>query len=313
MAIPLNDATEFWRDWEIVIDGFEMSWAQIRRIRRRWPSRLFAWRGQPDASRPMQSSLYRRLLWKDSTGAPPTERAFLEEEQQVVADAHRWGLHVGDHGRLSMLNQLAMLQHYGAPTRLIDITFNPLIGLWFAVQSDDLCDARLFAVDVTNRLINEMPEKSTWEDDSVLPWISDNEQWTARTLAWRPGRLDHRIAAQNGGFLFGGVPSTVRPTTVWPKRPDDANDRWRIDDVRRSISVPLRMHKLAASRGAPPEGAAYTWRVNAAAKASIRSILDEDFGYRPATIYPDYPGFTAHGTTALPTRPPPILTVRPRP
>jgi len=304
VEIPLNDATEFWCNWEGRINGFDASWDQIRLIRSRWPSKLFAWRGQPDASRPMQSSLYRRLLWKDPAAKPLTERKFREKEQEVLADVHRWGLHVGDHGRLSILNQLAMLQHYGAPTRLIDITFNPLIGLWFAIQGEDELDGRLFAVDVTNRLINEMSDKRSWEDEYHRPWGPDTERWTARTFAWKPARLDQRIAAQNGGFLVGGVPSTVRPSTVWPKGPGDANERWGIDDVRRSISVALRMHKLNAGRGAPPEGAAYTWRVDAAAKAGIRSTLDEVFGYRPASIYPDYPGFRDHGSNSLPARPP---------
>src|SRR5207247_327818 len=83
------------------------------------------------------------------------------------------------HGRLSVLSQLAVLQHYGTPTRIIDVTFNPLIGLWFAVEQqwgddgaprNENVDGRLFAIDVSDRLINEDEEKRKWEDDPRRPW-----------------------------------------------------------------------------------------------------------------------------------------------
>jgi hypothetical protein len=67
---------------------------------------------------------------------------------------------MGECGRLSVMAQLALLQHYGAPTRLIDVTFNPWIGLWFAVEQkwkDGLPqpdkDVRLIAIDVTRKIV----------------------------------------------------------------------------------------------------------------------------------------------------------------
>ncbi len=50
---------------------------------------------------------------------------------------------------LSALETFARVQHFGGPTRLIDVTKNPYIGAWFAVEFDantEDDDARLFAL-----------------------------------------------------------------------------------------------------------------------------------------------------------------------
>lgn len=314
---------EFWGPWEAEAETFDDVSAHIYDVSEKWPGRLFAWRGQTDASWPLHSSLYRRLCWSKATQTP-REPDLLEAERKVLADLHRWGLHMGEYGRLSVTHQLAMLQHYGAPTRLVDITFNPWIGLWFAVQSRqadgaDLpaTDTRLFAFDVTDRLINERgDEYRSWEDDLRIPWPRRPENgagpqereaykaWTTSVFAWRPPRFHPRLAAQNGGFLFGGVPATGGQI-YWPKSTQANAARWTIDEVRQATSLPLRMHKLEAAAGAPPAGAMYTVRIKAAGVTPIRKRLQDLFGYEPLTLYPDYTGFAEFGTPSLRRTPPP--------
>jgi hypothetical protein len=43
-------------------------------------------------------------------------------------------------GTRSTFQMLAKMQHYGLPTRLLDISSNPLISLFFAVEKDDAAD-----------------------------------------------------------------------------------------------------------------------------------------------------------------------------
>ncbi|MFR0656742.1 FRG domain-containing protein, partial [Pantoea sp. SIMBA_079] len=79
------------------------------------------------------------------------------EDDMVLAEANtlklarrEWRF---DH--LAALELMAHLQHLGGPTRLLDVSVNPLIATWFAVErneADDRFDGRLFAFSVDRRI-----------------------------------------------------------------------------------------------------------------------------------------------------------------
>jgi hypothetical protein len=301
---------DFFRPWESDITSFDQINEKLTTLFERWveeENRLFAWRGVVDARWALHSSLYRRVLWTSPSGSDaPDEPTIARHEGDVLTSVHRWGLHNGERGRLSVLSQLATLQHFGAPTRLIDVTLNAYIGLWFEVQRrfvDGVPDAgpevdgRLFAIDITDRLINERDDYRAWEDDLYRPWNDPGNpwqrQWCGATWAWRPPPFEARIAAQTGAFLFGGVPRT-NLGIVWPKETGAGAPRWTQDEVRRSVSVPLRFHVAEPRAGGVPAAGgqpAYTFRIKADAKEEIRERLGTLFGYRHSAIYPDFPGF----------------------
>lgn len=172
--------SDFWQPYEETISSFDELASAVDAVFKKWSSRsrVFAWRGLVNADWPLHSSLYRRVAWTHTT-ALPEEVDIRRHEGNILADVHRWGLHVSPTGsRMSILNQLASLQHYGAATRLIDVSFNPWIGTWFAVEKKwdngteiyGADDARLFAIDVTGRLINENDSYREWEDSLRRPW-----------------------------------------------------------------------------------------------------------------------------------------------
>jgi hypothetical protein len=309
--MPVLDASPFWEPWEKYVPSYSEVHDVIDSIFKDWTAdgRLFAWRGVVNAKWSMHSSLYRRLF----QDPPLDEDEFRRREKKIMANLHRWGLHNGDRGRLSYLAQLAMLQHFRSPTRLIDVTFNPYIGLWFAVEKKydkdgnlecENDDGRLFAIDVTRRLINEVDEKRDWEDQLNCPWSEKNppKDWCTNAFAWRPPPFERRIAAQNGGFLFGGIPNTGTSECPmqWPKA-TSGGSWWQINEVRSFVSVPIRMHKIdPVAGGVSGEGQpVYTIRISATAKREIRDRLEKLFGYDHSRIYPDYPGFALFGTTDI--------------
>lgn len=311
----------FFHPWESVIRSFDEINGQLTDLFEKWVAenkRIFAWRGVVDARWPLHSSLYRRLLWTSEAENAPDEPATRTAESSVLTSVHRWGLHNGDRGRLSILSQLATLQHFGAPTRLIDVTLNAYIGLWFAVQpvlengvpqADSGVDGRLFAIDITNRLINEQEDFREWEDELHRPWKDSREawqrEWCGNTWAWRPPAFEARIAAQNGAFLFGGVPRTNLGIR-WPKGTKAGDGSWAQDEVRRAVSVPLRFHVAKPLAGGVPSERgqpAYTFRIKATAKPQIRERLRTLFGYQHSTIYPDFPGFAEFAEPHLRSRP----------
>jgi len=312
------DIEEFWRPFEVSIDSFDQLVEKINSVMRHAADRdvKFAWRGQIDAGWALHSSLYRRLSLTKNKAVD--EEDLSTTESKILVELHRWGLHSSaSTGRLSILNQLAMLQHYGSPTRLIDITFNAWVGAWFAVEQKwsngkvvgEDSDARLFAFDVTDRLINENDQYRSWEDDLGRPWkhgegesISKKE-WTTSVFAWKPANLDARISAQNGGFLFGGVPATNKPDNKkfqFPKTPDFKDGWWKINEGRQACCLAMRPHVFEpkAGKGAN-SGALYTFRIKADAKKDIRQRLAKMFGYKHSTIYPDYTGFASFGFPEL--------------
>jgi hypothetical protein len=166
----------------------------------------------------------------------------------------------------------------------------------------------LFAIDITERLINEDNTKRVWEDDLHRPWnVSKGkltkEEWTTSVFAWKPPSLDARISAQNGGFIFGGVAGSTRPNKQpfqFPKGPK--NESWSIAEGRSACCLALRAHKFNATRGAATSNLLYTFRIKSSAKSEIRTHLERLFGYKHSTIYPDYTGFSAFGTAHLKTR-----------
>jgi len=260
----------------------------------------FVWRGVGDATCALYSSLAREYLKRYPTLSD--EGDLRQFEREIIEEARGWGLdwHSGG-GRLAALELLAALQHYGVPTRLLDFTYNPFIALWFAVQGDDAIDGRVFAIDISPRLVSR--------DQAIRPnpWWLDEEPsatspWTTESWVWRPPPLEARMVRQEACFLIGGLPSTVPPRNV------KIEGEWRLlrtDEIRTCMSLPVRLvsykQAVAASRGSrlrgtTPTARAFTLRIGA--KPTLRKELGQVLGLSRRALFPDFAGFAEYGPYA---------------
>lgn len=337
---------DYWQGYETVARSYDELHSSISELSAAAlaAKRTIAWRGQTNASWALTSKLYREL--SDKNPRRKTEFELARLEKSILIKLREWGLHSQKGtGRLSILSQLAMLQHYGAPTRLIDISFNALVAAFFATEQNDKedhQDARIFAIDITDRIINENKYLREWEDEFDTPWSESfrkqkfstltpddwleygeapknseaygracDYEWTTHYYAWKPPALDARIAAQNGGFLLGGVVGTALKEGVLdrsvkinrggfqvarhPVTAESKSSNLFIEELRSLTSIAAKPQQFPKrSFRLNTRNAVYSIRVASEAKPSIQKTLKNIYGYSHSTIYPDFSGFASH-------------------
>ena len=123
----------------------------------------------------------------------------------------------------SKLATLALMQHYGVPTRLIDFTESPYVALFFALEAYDAqsdADFAVYALDysaIMERSINYIRDRDAAfqetrqsvhkKQDEIFEQIVDR---FAYEIVWvtEPKQLNARLDRQAGCFLLSGNKGT---------------------------------------------------------------------------------------------------------
>ncbi|WP_222265689.1 FRG domain-containing protein [Modestobacter marinus] len=267
--------------WGYGVKTQDQAFRAVNRIVSLAAGRRYVWRGSSDRSHRLRSSLLRDLIIDESEPLP-TELELRRRELAVLREAREWGLARELGPPASDLHLLAHLQQHGVPTRLLDVTHNPMTALWLACEGGDEAGV-LFAFDVTD---------APTYDTVGLP--SDPLDWSLRLalavsarraapFLVRPTRPSARMRAQEGLFLSAAVP-------LGPALPG-------VDGVPLPTGEPPGPARLAGLFAPEERGAGRPARVPFCAvviPARIKRKVKEHLtalNRRRSTVYPDVDGF----------------------
>lgn len=117
--------------------------------------------------------------------------------------------------QLAILEWLALIQHYGGPTRLLDFTYSPYIAAFFAVEFTTT-DAAIWGVNLgaLDDLLGPASGEETIDDvnrkrANAVEGVLRGQSTAPGILHVEPDRLNERMAIQQGVFLF---PTDIRST-----------------------------------------------------------------------------------------------------
>ena len=176
----------------------------------------FLYRGQSDSHEPVNCSAVRRLT---AFAGRQIEDKLIDNLligylEYLISKARRRGFIPSDLGQptadLQDLELLALLQHQGAATGLIDFTRQPLAALWFACNEASAKDGAVYLLSESE--VAEIKTKDRLKQ-KLESFYGKNQLWS-----WEPPALGNRIVAQSSIFVFGvsAIPGTMMQKLTIP-------------------------------------------------------------------------------------------------
>ena len=235
------------------------------------------WRGLSDASYRLDPS----ILHHDPANAPSSLKEVHDAADGLIEDAnagsHLWRDGISLRG-LHDLETLALLQHFGVATPLLDLTADQLVALYFAVRSHDNKDGLLVGWNAMK-----------WMD------LTGFEQNYAAAISWLvaddtlgmmvPPVMSDRVVVQRSRMLVAPV---IPRTMHWAR----SISSMRLPNLPPSWSQ-AKLRALFARRGAGRRAmpAVVGFHVPRGLKPYIRAILRDSFGIEHITLFPDPAGY----------------------
>jgi hypothetical protein len=201
--------------WTSMIQEIQISsWKEILDLEIEFSDSVF--RGQSDASWPLETSLLRRLQGTEYQEDPTNTEFWCFREFRRRAQNYLAHLPEED----DYIAWLSLMQHYGSPTRLLDFSHSFYVAAYFALRGSK-SNAAVWSIDM--RWLQEIAEsafsikltglRDEWDDTiyscannllhSELKTASGSgENCPLGVVYAEPFRLHQRLSAQQGVFLL---------------------------------------------------------------------------------------------------------------
>ena len=223
---------------------------------------LWVFRGQASAEWGLETALdrVRRRLYLKAADLPLIEEGLLREFQRRVCNT---GARLDLPKKTNILEWLALMRHYGAPTRLLDWTYTFFVALYFAVEFAD-SECAVWAVDVkwcnrrsrskipsSEHALERVAKDPYFQNLETFQLLFSRERATPLVYRVNPFILNERLAVQKGLFLCpGDVSKSFDDNFCELQTEDDDIDRlvkMRIDP-RLHSEVLRKLHYMNVSR-----------------------------------------------------------------
>lgn len=171
------------------------------------------WRGQSNYMWSCFPSLHRRLRASGYADFQINEGLLRHVEGCMIREACEQSLLDGDDG--GTVEFMALVQHYGGATRLLDVSHDPLVALYFALgdmnQTGTVFRYRI-SLECT---VSPADGLTAWND-----LLSRGEP--GHPILYNPPDWDRRIAVQKGAFLTTTLPGFLSDPNIFTNETEDS-------------------------------------------------------------------------------------------
>jgi len=249
------------------------SWEAFLQLVTKPPFSHWAFRGERDERWPLYSSLSRYLR---NFGVTP--EAWPQQEARILRifkrKAHQFLDKPPDPD--DDFQWLALMQHHGAPTRLIDFTWSPYVAAFFAMERT-LADGVVWAMNPARINSTRAPQPGRVDPRQrghfTRYFLKGN-----RRIIWmgEPHTMNRRLIAQSGTFCVPGLLDTPIEEILHPRDPENILAKIVLTNPVRETGMRelYRMNITYATLFPDLDGLA----------RSMRYELEFHWGYNPRTM-----------------------------